>query len=268
MWVGLVWVRRRQVKLEPNFGTDEDLGRKEPAGLSRKGEVRSVTSGNSDSIGLGRALPFVLFVCLFFSSHGELLPGHTSSLKLWLFTAINRGFLYGSVDKESACNARDTVWCLGQEDPLEEGMATHSSLLAWKTPWTVEPGGLQSLGFQRVGHTWATSTFSRVNSPAELLGRVVSSYHSSVGACANFSCFRRFITLPSQNLRFVTLSLFSLCYRHKLWLYFLSFWSTLLLEDVCRVQIPLLPLSRAYKLISSVTPYLCKWLLCYSISWT
>ena len=41
---------------------------------------------------------------------------------------------------------------LGQEDPLEEGMATHSSILAWRIPWTEEPGGLQSMELQRVGH--------------------------------------------------------------------------------------------------------------------
>ena len=41
---------------------------------------------------------------------------------------------------------------LGQEDPLEEEMATHSSVLAWEIPWTGEPGGLQSMGSQRVGH--------------------------------------------------------------------------------------------------------------------
>ena len=40
----------------------------------------------------------------------------------------------------------------GMGDPLEEGLATHSSILAWKTPWTEEPGGLQCLGFQTVGH--------------------------------------------------------------------------------------------------------------------
>ena len=39
----------------------------------------------------------------------------------------------------------------GQEDPLEKGMATHSSVLAWRIPWTEEPGGLQSIGLQRVG---------------------------------------------------------------------------------------------------------------------
>ena len=40
----------------------------------------------------------------------------------------------------------------GWDDPLEKGMATHSSILAWRIPWTEEPGGLQSMGSQRVGH--------------------------------------------------------------------------------------------------------------------
>ena len=44
------------------------------------------------------------------------------------------------------------VQSLGQEDPLEKEMATHSSTIAWRIPWTVEPGGLQSMGSQKVGH--------------------------------------------------------------------------------------------------------------------
>ena len=44
------------------------------------------------------------------------------------------------------------VQSLGQEDPLEEGMASRSSILAWKIPWTEEAGGLQSMGLQRIGH--------------------------------------------------------------------------------------------------------------------
>ena len=44
------------------------------------------------------------------------------------------------------------VQSLGWEDPLEEGIATHSSILAWRIPWTEEPGGLQSMGLQRVEH--------------------------------------------------------------------------------------------------------------------
>ena len=44
------------------------------------------------------------------------------------------------------------VQCLGWEDPLEKGMATHSSILVWRIPWTEESGQLQSMGFQRIGH--------------------------------------------------------------------------------------------------------------------
>ena len=48
------------------------------------------------------------------------------------------------------------VQSLGWEDPLEEGMTTHCSILAWRIPWTEEPGGLQSMGSQRVGYELAT----------------------------------------------------------------------------------------------------------------
>ena len=48
------------------------------------------------------------------------------------------------------------VLSLGWEDPLEEGMAAHSNILAWRIPWTEEPGGLQSIGSQRAGRDWAT----------------------------------------------------------------------------------------------------------------
>jgi len=47
------------------------------------------------------------------------------------------------------------VQSLDQEDPPEKEMATHSSILAWETPWTEEPGGLQSIGLHRVEHNWA-----------------------------------------------------------------------------------------------------------------
>ena len=48
---------------------------------------------------------------------------------------------------------------LGREDPLEKGVAAHSSVLAWRIPWTEEPSRLQSMGSQRVGHDWVTNTF-------------------------------------------------------------------------------------------------------------
>ena len=52
----------------------------------------------------------------------------------------------------NAGDIRDVVQSLGWEDPLEESMATHSNILAWRIPWAEEPGRLQSMGPQRVGH--------------------------------------------------------------------------------------------------------------------
>ena len=52
------------------------------------------------------------------------------------------GFPGGSESKEPACNAGNQVQSLGQENPLEKGMVIHSSILAWRIPWTEEPGGL------------------------------------------------------------------------------------------------------------------------------
>ena len=55
------------------------------------------------------------------------------------------------VIKSPPANEGD-ILSLGQEDPLEKGMATHSKILAWRVPWTEEPGRLQSMGLQKVGH--------------------------------------------------------------------------------------------------------------------
>ena len=65
------------------------------------------------------------------------------------------GFLGNLDSKESVCNAGD-LGLIPREDPLEKGMATHSSIFAWILPWTVEPGRLQSLGSQRIRHDLAT----------------------------------------------------------------------------------------------------------------
>ena len=64
-----------------------------------------------------------------------------------------KGFSGGSDGKESTCDAiQETQVSETQEDPLEEGVATHSSILGWRIPWTEEPGRLQSMGLQRVRH--------------------------------------------------------------------------------------------------------------------
>ena len=70
-----------------------------------------------------------------------------------------RGFPGGTLVKNlpaNTGNARDSVRSLGGEDPLEEEMTAHSSILAWKTPWTEKPGGLMSMGSQRAKYDWVT----------------------------------------------------------------------------------------------------------------
>ena len=75
-----------------------------------------------------------------------------SSSTIYIALTLYLGFPGGSDSKESACNAGDMVWSMDQEDPLEKEMATHSNILAWRIPRTEEPGGLQSMGSQRVRH--------------------------------------------------------------------------------------------------------------------
>ena len=63
-----------------------------------------------------------------------------------------KGFPGGSDDKESACSSGNQDSIPGSGRSLEKGMATHSSILAWRIPWTEEPSMLQSMGLLRVGH--------------------------------------------------------------------------------------------------------------------
>ena len=68
------------------------------------------------------------------------------------YPQLYMGFPGGSDGKETTCNAEDLGLTLRWEDPLEEGVATHSTILAWRIPRTEKPGGLQSMGLQRLGH--------------------------------------------------------------------------------------------------------------------
>ena len=68
------------------------------------------------------------------------------------------GFPGGSDSKQSACKAGDLGSVLGWEDTLGEGVAIHSSIIAWEVSWTEEPGGLQSIASQRVRYDWVTNT--------------------------------------------------------------------------------------------------------------
>ena len=76
---------------------------------------------------------------------------HTNPTQLDVCATSALGFPGGASGKEPACQCRRhemQVQSLGWEDPLEEGMATHSSILAWRIPWTEEPARLQSVGSQ------------------------------------------------------------------------------------------------------------------------
>ena len=103
---------------------------------------------------------------------GIVIP-HSSWNKNWSSEMGNRWygickkrlwFILGPLVVQTVKNlpaVRETlVRSLGPEDPLENAMATHSSILAWRIPWTEEPGGPQTMGSQRVGHAWATNTFT------------------------------------------------------------------------------------------------------------
>ena len=71
---------------------------------------------------------------------------------LLAYTLDPQDFLVAQMAKHLPVVRETWVRSLGREDLLEKGIATHSSILAWKIPWTEEPGGLQSMGSQRVGH--------------------------------------------------------------------------------------------------------------------
>ena len=75
-------------------------------------------------------------------------------------TMTNRTSLVAETVKNLPTMQETQVWSLSGEDPLEKEMATHSSILAWRIPWTEEPAGLQSIGLQRVGHNWVTNTLT------------------------------------------------------------------------------------------------------------
>ena len=83
-----------------------------------------------------------------------------SDAVLLAIIAMLMGFPGGSDVKNLSAVQETQVWSLGQKDPLEKGVDTHSSILAWRIPWTEEPGGPQSMGLQRVEHNWATNAFT------------------------------------------------------------------------------------------------------------
>ena len=93
---------------------------------------------------------------------------------------VQLGFPGGSAEKNTPAKQEMWVQSLGREDPLEKGMATHSSILAWRIPWTEEPDRLSFMGSQIVGHNWET------NCNPERLHQFTSSWHraSALAPCS------------------------------------------------------------------------------------
>jgi len=83
----------------------------------------------------------------------------TSNPGLWIWSLVRElcASLVAQMVKRLSTMRETRVWFLGWENRLEKDTAIHSSTIAWKIPWTEEPGRLQSMGLQRVGHDWVTS---------------------------------------------------------------------------------------------------------------
>ena len=105
-------------------------------------------------------------MCIYVCKKMQFLS-YIGSTKLLAFNLLGKYFLVhkfgntqvfkwsfpgGSDGKEPAYNAGDLGSISGWEDPLEKEMTAHSSIFAWRIPWTEDPGGLQSMGLQKVGH--------------------------------------------------------------------------------------------------------------------
>ena len=121
---------------------------------------------------------------------------------------LSGGFPGGSDGKESARMQETQVQSLGWEDPLEKGMATHSRFLAWRIPWTEEPGGLQSTGLQRVRHDWATNTthiHTHTHRSQSCIWRVLwlVHAHNTLGVC------------PERNRHILAYTLILLCWLRR-----------------------------------------------------
>ena len=92
--------------------------------------------------------------------HGHMFGsnGHLNiTANFSTYSCLIRTSLVAQTVKRLSTMRETWVWSLGWEDPLEKEMAIHSRTIAWKIPRTEEPGRLQSMGLQRVGHDWATS---------------------------------------------------------------------------------------------------------------
>ena len=115
-------------------------------------------------------------------SHQHLLQSNSTGRSVAIYSGDGWGFSGCTVVKNLPAVQETWVWSLGWEDLLEKEMAIHSSILAWRIPWTEEPGGLQSMGSQRARHDWA-----RVHAPTHILQGLGKRMHWWVAEPSSFS---------------------------------------------------------------------------------
>ena len=112
-----------------------------------------------------------------------------------------KGFLSGSVVKNLSA-MQDWVWSLGWEDPVEQGMATHFSILAWNITWTEELSGLQTMGLQRVEHNW--SNLARTHAGQEATVRTghgtTDWFKIGKGVCQGCNIVTRLFNLHAERI--------------------------------------------------------------------
>ena len=99
----------------------------------------------------------------------------------------HRASLVAQMVKNLPAMQENWVWSLGQEDPLEKEMATHSGVLAWRIPWTEKPGGLWSMGLQSIRCDWATIFFFCGGHSSMCFDRRTSFFVNSTAQIQNFS---------------------------------------------------------------------------------
>ena len=137
-------------------GQRVDRGRQTQETGAQREKIRRKRRNQADLLGF--RLWATEWMGLLFATTGDLAGGAVGRRADIIMSSewSPRGFPGGSAWRIHLQMQEMRIQSLGWEEPLEKGMATHSSILAWRIPWAEEPGGLQSKGSQRVRHNWVT----------------------------------------------------------------------------------------------------------------
>ena len=121
------------------------------------------------------------------------------------------------------------VWSLGREEPLEKGMAIQYNILAWRIPWTEEPGGLQSMALQRVRHDWSTNTIILIFEFCPLF--VLPGWHPQRWSIINNNLFLKLCHHPHISPELLQPNYFGVYILNCSWHHYSLPHSTLILDE-------------------------------------